>query len=114
MTRDEAIAKFTRESDLDDLAPEWRDHMSAKFDRWIDSLNEDVVQGEYGYEPGEFTVYPDEWRALYKEGLTPAQAFKQALDAFAEARREDERAKARELGAHQARTVSTGYGGHAA
>jgi hypothetical protein len=68
--------------------------MSAKFDRWIDELREDVVQGEYGYEPGEFTVYPDAWRALYKEGLTPSQAFKRALDAFADARREEDRLKA--------------------
>lgn len=41
--------------------------MSAKFDRWIDELTNDVVQGEYGYEPGEFTVYPSQWRPLYKE-----------------------------------------------
>lgn len=67
--------------------------VSAKFDRWIDELRDDVVQGEYGYEPGEFTVYPAEWRALYKEGLTPSQAFKRALDAFAEARKAKERAK---------------------
>lgn len=60
--------------------------MSAKFDRWISKLTEDVVQGEYGYEPGEFTIYPDHWRALYKEGLTPSQAFRRALDTFAEAR----------------------------
>jgi hypothetical protein len=68
--------------------------MSVKFDRWVDELREDVVQGEYGYEPGEFTVYPDEWRPLYKEGLTPSQAFCRALDAFAEARAADDRAKA--------------------
>ena len=60
--------------------------MSAKFDRWIEQLREEVVHGEYGYEEGEFTVYPSEWRQLYKDGLTPSQAFKRALDAFAEAR----------------------------
>lgn len=68
--------------------------MSAKFDRWIEKLREDVVQDEYGYEPGEFTVYPNEWRPLYKEGLTPSQAFRRALDAFAEARKAQDRAKA--------------------
>lgn len=52
------------------------------FDAWIDTLNDDVVQGEYGYEPGEFTVYPELWRPLYDEGLSPAAAFKRALDAF--------------------------------
>lgn len=64
-----------------------------KFRRWIEVLTEDVIQGEYGYEPGEFTVYPEHWRPLFKEGLTPQQAFKRALDAFAEGRREDERLK---------------------
>lgn len=68
--------------------------MSAKFDRWIDELREKVVEGEYGYEPGEFTVYPAHWRAPYKEGLTPSQAFKRALDAAAEARAERDREKA--------------------
>lgn len=58
-----------------------------KFDAWIDELAEDVIEGEYGYERGEFTVYPDHWRSLYDEGLTPSQAFKRALDAFAESRR---------------------------
>jgi hypothetical protein len=67
--------------------------MSAKFDLWIDELREDVVQDEYGYEPGEFTVFPDEWRPLYKEGLTPSQAFKRAFDAFAEARAAEDSAK---------------------
>jgi hypothetical protein len=32
------------------------------FDTWIDALTDDVVQDEYGYEPGEYAVYP-EWRA---------------------------------------------------
>jgi hypothetical protein len=68
--------------------------VNKKFDRWIDELREEVVQGEYGYEPGEFTIYPNEWLASFKEGLTPSAAFKRALDAFAEARREDDRLKA--------------------
>lgn len=65
-----------------------------KFQRWIDILREDVIETEYGYEPGEFTVYPDLWRPLFKEGLTPQQAFKRALDGFAEQRRIEEQAKA--------------------
>jgi hypothetical protein len=65
------------------------------FDEWIDDLEENVVQGEYGYEPGEFTVFPALWRASYDAGLTPAQAFKRALDAFAEGRRADEEERKR-------------------
>ena len=56
-----------------------------KFDAWIDELDETIIQGEYGYEPGEFTVYPSHWRPLYEEGLTPAQAFRRALDAYRDA-----------------------------
>lgn len=62
-----------------------------KFDRWIQVLREDVIEGEFGYEPGEFTVYREHWHPLFKEGLTPRQAWQRALDAFAEGRREDER-----------------------
>ena len=61
------------------------DH-DAAFREWMDTLNEDVIQGEYGYERGEFTAFPDLWHPLYVEGLTPAQAFKRALDLFAEDR----------------------------
>lgn len=57
-----------------------------KFRRWIEVLTEDVIQSEFGYEPGEFTVYPGAWRPLFKEGLTPRQAWQRALDAFAEQR----------------------------
>ena len=60
------------------------------FDDWIDELDEEVIQGAYGYERGEFAVYPELWRPMWIEGLTPAQAFKRALDAFGEARREEE------------------------
>ena len=56
------------------------------FDDWIDVLREDVVQGEYGYERGEFTVYPELWRGLFDLGMTPSQAFAHALDAYAENR----------------------------
>lgn len=50
-----------------------------RFECWIATLERDVIQGEYGYEEGEFTVYPSLWRPLFKEGLTPAEAFKRAL-----------------------------------
>lgn len=62
-----------------------------KFDRWIQILTEDVIEGEFGYEPGEFTVYREHWRPLFREGLTPRQAWQRALDAFAEARNEEDR-----------------------
>lgn len=61
---------------------------------WLDVLDENVIQGEFGYERGEFTVYPSEWHALYIEGLTPRAAWQRALDAFAEARAESDRQKA--------------------
>lgn len=66
---------------------------ASQFDEWIRALDEDVIQGKFGYEEGEFTVYPELWRPMFKEGLTPDQAWQRALDAFAEGRREDERAK---------------------
>jgi hypothetical protein len=53
-----------------------------------------VIQGEYGYEPGEFTVYPDLWRPSYKEGLTPSRAFAKGLEAFGDQRAEDDRRRA--------------------
>lgn len=52
-----------------------------QFDEWIRELDEEVIQGEFGYEDGEFDVFPDMWRALYEEGLTPQQAFRRALNA---------------------------------
>jgi hypothetical protein len=64
-----------------------------RFSKWIEMLEEDVIQGEYGYEPGEFTVYPDLWRPSFKEGLTPSQAFAKALEAFGDQRAEDDRRK---------------------
>lgn len=68
--------------------------MGKPFDAWIDELTEDVIEGEYGYEPGEFTVYPALWRPMWAEGLTPEQAFRRALDAFdADRRAEEERRK---------------------
>lgn len=66
-----------------------------KFREWIRMLDEDVIQGEYGYDRGEFTVYAEHWYPHYLEGLTPAQSFKRALDAFAEDRRDRERHRGR-------------------
>jgi hypothetical protein len=65
----------------------------TQFEKWIEELDEDVIQGEFGYECGEFTVYSSHWRPLYDEGLTPRQAWQRALDGFANARREREEAQ---------------------
>lgn len=65
--------------------------MPKKFDAWIRALDEDVIQGEYGYERGEFTVYREHWRPLFNEGLTPQQAFRRALDAHKELRDQEDR-----------------------
>ncbi|WP_431861483.1 hypothetical protein [Azospirillum sp.] len=65
----------------DDEAP-----ISPEFRTWLRALEEDVIQGEYGFEPGEFTVYADHWRPLFDEGLTAKQAWRRALDAHAAAR----------------------------
>lgn len=67
---------------------------TCEFADWLAALQEDVIQEEYGYEPGEFTVYPDEWCADYEAGLTPLQAFKNALDAFAKQRADDDKRQA--------------------
>jgi hypothetical protein len=67
--------------------------MRRSFDSWIAELEQDVIQGEYGYEPGEFAVYPAQWRPMFREGLTPQQAFQRALDAAGKARREDDAAR---------------------
>lgn len=64
-----------------------------KFDAWLRDLEEDVIQIGHGYEPGEFIVYPDQWKPLYLEGLTPNEAFERALNAFADAREEDRKAR---------------------
>lgn len=63
------------------------------FEAWIRELDEEVIQGEFGYEEGEFSVYPEQWRPLFRKGLSPREAWQRALDAFAEARRkkDDER-----------------------
>jgi hypothetical protein len=63
------------------------DAVDAEFEQWISALEEDVIQGEYGYEPGEFNVTPMNWFSLFAEGLSPLDAFKRALDAHCEARK---------------------------
>ena len=62
----------------DDMEPFDEDE---KFQEWMRQLDEDVIQAEYGYESGEFIVMPTLWHPFYAEGLTPAAAFKRALDA---------------------------------
>lgn len=69
---------------------------------WLTSLNDDVIEGEFGYEPGEFTVYSSRWIPLYEEGLTPREAWQRALDGFAQKRRQDNETKL----ANYARIVS--------
>lgn len=76
--------------------------MTKKFDEWIRQLDEDVIQGEFGYEDGEFTVYTSHWEPLYNEGLTPREAWQRALDGHANKRREADEAKT----ANYARIVS--------
>lgn len=58
-----------------------------RFDAWIRELDENVIQGEYGYEEGEFDVYPEHWKPLWREGLSPRQAFMLALDAHDDERK---------------------------
>jgi hypothetical protein len=55
------------------------------FDAWMTELNEDVIQGEFGYEEGEFNAAPSLWRPLFQRGLTPSKAFRRALDAHRQA-----------------------------
>lgn len=57
------------------------------FGRWIEELNTSVIEAEYGYEPGEFSVSPSDWEHLYREGLSPLDAFKRALRAADDARK---------------------------
>lgn len=86
----------------------------AKYDAWLTALEEDVIQEEFGYEPGEFTVYPSEWRDLYDEGLTPREAWQRALDAFADARREEDERQAANAARIQAEDALSRARGNAA
>lgn len=81
--------EMEREPNWDDGGPTPWD-VDDKFRAWIHALDEDVIQGEYGYEPGEFTIFAEHWHEHYRQGLTPQQSFKRALDAFAEDRRQRE------------------------
>lgn len=60
----------------DDAGPD------ASYRAWLRTLNEDVIQGEFGYEEGEFTAFPALWHHLYSEGLTPRDAWQRAMDDF--------------------------------
>jgi hypothetical protein len=66
---------------------------SRKFREWIQTLDEGVIQGEFGYERGEFTIYTSHWYPLFKEGLTPREAWQRALDGFAAQRKADDELK---------------------
>lgn len=63
---------------------------AGRFEAWLQTFEEDVVQTEYGYEPGEFTAYPDDWRQAWEDGLTPSAAFRRACEALTEARKADD------------------------
>lgn len=74
----------------------------AAFEDWIDELNERVIQEEFGYEAGEFSVFPEHWWSLFDEGLSPRQAWQRALDQLGETRREDDARRADEWDRMQA------------
>ena len=69
------------DSTMTELEP-WEDN--EPYDKWLNELREDVIEDEYGYEPGEFNVYAEAWYPLFERGLTPQQAFRRALDAHRE------------------------------
>lgn len=66
---------------------------SDPFGKWARVLEIEVIQDGFGYEPGEFTVYPEHWRPMFDEGLTPLQAWTRALDAWGDERRMREQQK---------------------
>jgi hypothetical protein len=57
------------------------DTQQALFDRWMMTLEVEVIQDEYGYEEGEFSATPELWRPYFDAGLEPSAAFKRALEA---------------------------------
>ena len=57
---------------------------SVALDEWMRQLNEEVIQGAFGYEEGEFQAFPELWQPFYEQGLTPQEAFKRALDAHSQ------------------------------
>lgn len=70
------------------------DDWSDDYLTWLTTLEDEVIIGEFGYERGEFAVFPESWEALYAEGLTPRAAWQRALDAHDERRRQEDAAKA--------------------
>lgn len=42
---------------------------------WLTVLEDDVIIDEFGYERGEFAVYPEAWASLYEDGLAPRDAW---------------------------------------
>jgi hypothetical protein len=75
---------------------------TVKFRKWMRQLEEDVIQAEYGFEPGEFSVFPSHWRPMYVKGLTPNAAFRKALDALAADREQKDRERKERWSAIQA------------
>lgn len=73
----------------DDDGQEWSEAYLA----WLRDLEERVIQGEHGYEPGEFGVYPESWAQMYEDGLTPDAAWRRAMEAHAQARRDEDAAQ---------------------
>lgn len=67
--------------------------IEEKYSTWLEELEHEVIEKEFGYERGEFTVYASHWRELYDQGLTPRQAWQHALDGHANERKEREQQK---------------------
>ncbi len=59
----------------------------CRYEMWLRDLDEGVIQGEYGYEDGEFSVFPSHWLKLYSDGHTPEEAWLIALAAHGEQQR---------------------------
>lgn len=68
---------------------DWTDDYSA----WLTTLEDEVIIEEFGYERGEFTVYPEAWLHLYEEGLTPKAAWQRCLDAHGDRMRAEQEEK---------------------
>lgn len=62
--------------------------LDEQYRKWLDVLEHEVIEDEFGYEPGEFTVYSGAWEELYKEGLSPREAWQRALDGHRNARKD--------------------------
>jgi len=73
----------------DDDSLEW----SEAYLTWLRDLEERVIQEVHGYEPGEFSVYPESWAQMYEDGLTPDAAWRRAMEAHAQARRDEDAAQ---------------------